>query len=217
MPLVPDKNGERKDQYFGWEIMIRFDGSLLGQRLSKLPSWGRVLFMASCCERMFPNYRSFSAESGFGDQGALEHALGAIWTWLEENQLPADLEELISACDEQAPDTLDFSSSYTSAALDAANAIAVTLEALADSTTDKAIEVASLARDTVDVFVQQSSNFEAEGSDLEQRILESLLMQTELTQQKKSLEVIEERASDRHAAIVDVRKGFSAPSLPRSA
>ncbi|STQ78323.1 Protein of uncharacterised function (DUF416) [Hafnia alvei] len=37
------------------------------KRLEKLESWQHLTFIASLCERMYPNYQAFCLQTGFGD------------------------------------------------------------------------------------------------------------------------------------------------------
>ncbi|HBK56301.1 MAG TPA: hypothetical protein DDZ76_08485 [Xanthomonadales bacterium] len=194
--------------------MEHFDPGQLRKKLHALPDWKRVTFMAACCERMLPNYVSFSSETYFGDAQTLKQALSEVWRWIETNHLPDDIDSLVRECDRQAPDTADFSSIYTSAALDAANSIAMTLEAMSDATEDRAIEVASIARDTVDLFVQQWSDLDPNSPGLEKLIIEAPLMQVELRRQRRCLEQLKELPDERDQVVTEIRASFSDRSLP---
>ncbi|WP_454828404.1 DUF416 family protein [Pseudoxanthomonas wuyuanensis] len=199
--------------------MDYLDPSKLRCLLRSLPGWKRVVFMAECCERMLPNYREFSLETGVGDIERLREALSAVWNWIETDKLPTNISELIAECDQQAPDTSEFSSVYTSAALDAANSIAVTLEALSEATEERAIEVASLARDTVDLFVQQRSDLDPNSPELERQILEHPLMQNELQSQRQCLEKLQDQTKERRLLAAAMRSKFSSlksGSLPKA-
>lgn len=168
--------------------MELFDETSLLLKLEGMPAWKRVAFMAYCCERMLPNYAAFKAQAGYGNNAVLRAALDVIWEWVENEQTDEDMVALARACEQQAPDTSEFSSPYTSAALDAATAIAATAEALSDTTASKVIEVASLARDTIDLFVQEIDDLDPNDPRLEKKIRRSDLMQAELRTQRQSLE-----------------------------
>ncbi|HEY0332292.1 MAG TPA: DUF416 family protein [Stenotrophomonas sp.] len=171
-------------------VIEEFNETSLLLRATGMPGWMRIAFMVYCCERMLPHYRYFSDEAGFGDRGALRGALDDAWTWIESGTLRGCISTLVLACEKQAPDTGNFSSIYTSAALDAATATAITVGATSDPTVAHLIDVASLARDTVDLFVQKSEDIEPNESHFEERILASPLMQAELRIQKESLEFL---------------------------
>jgi len=196
------------------KTMEHFDSRKLRSVLRLLPAWKRVAFMASCCERMLPNYLTFSLETGYGDVTHLNRGLAEVWRWIETNQAPCDVDVLIQACEQQGPDTAEFSSIYTSAALDAANSIAATLDALGETTEDQAIEVASLARDTVDLFVQQCNELDPNDSEIERRIAETPLMQSELKMQRRCLDRLLDDSVDRGLIVAEVRSKFADRSLP---
>lgn len=146
--------------------------------------------------------------------GRLGQSLGEIWRWVETNELPNGLSDLVRDCDKQAPDTTVLSSIYTSAALDAANSISITLESLKDANEDRAVEVASLARDTVDLFVQQHIDLDPNDPSLERLIVENPLMQVELQVQMNSLELLENWGNERSIVSSAMRQRFSNGSLP---
>lgn len=189
--------------------MESFDTASLAAAVGPLPGWKRVAFMAYCCERMLPNYRSFHAESAYGDASVLRGALDAIWEWIQTGQFSRDAAELGFACEQQAPDTTEFSSIYTSAALDVATATAATIEAIAEATEDKVVEVASLARDTVDLFVQEINELDPNDPDLEVKIAGSGLMQAELRVQRESLGTLKSLHGERAKAGGDLRLRWS--------
>jgi uncharacterized protein YjaG (DUF416 family) len=167
-----------------------FDEDKLERQLQKLATWKRVAFMAQIGVRMLPNYERFSAETGYGDVSVLKRAFDAAWSWVESEELPDDLVALREACDRQAPNTEQFRSSYTSAALDASNAAAATLDAIAHPDESRSSEVASLARDTVDLFVQELLNLDPNAPGFEEAILRHDLMQRELRRQREDLEAL---------------------------
>jgi hypothetical protein len=154
----------------------------------------------------FPaNYQRFSAETGFGDVSILRNALDTAWTWIESGRLLGNLAELREACEQQAPDTEQFRSLYTSAALDAANVAAIILEALERPDEARPVDVASLARDTVDLFVQERMNLDPNAPGFEEAILRHNLMQSELRRQREDLEALTKWSGDRETAGRELR------------
>lgn len=194
--------------------MERFDPDSIRRKAAHLSGWQRVAFMAACCERMLPNYETFHLQTGFGNPGVLRRGLDAVWAWVESDAPLEDTAELISQVDLQAPNTEEFKSAYTSAALDAANSIAITLEAVGGASEDGVVEVASLARDTVDLFIQQHDGLSPSDPGFEDRIMESSLMQTELTAQNQSLKELSESMNERSLVAKVVKYSFSNRSLP---
>lgn len=188
--------------------METFDEDRLRRSLQKLPPWKQIAFMVQVGERMLPNYSRFSAEAGFGDVSVLRNALDAAWTWIESGQLLDNVAELRDACDQQAPNTEQFHSPYTSAALDAANVAAIILDALEQPDEARPVDVASLARDTVDLFIQEHMNLDPNAPGFEETILRHHLMQTELRHQREALEALTKLFGDRETAGRELRAKF---------
>ncbi len=76
-------------------------------RLEKQEPWQHTVFMASLCERMYPNYQLFCLQTGFGDPVIYRRILDLVW----ETQVVKDakvnfdlqlekLEECIPAADD---------------------------------------------------------------------------------------------------------------------
>lgn len=186
-----------------------FDELTLRTKTKRLSDWQCVAFMAYCCERMLPNYQSFFAQTSYGRINVLRTALDYIWTWVESDQLPTDITGLTAACEQEAPDTSEFSSIYTSAALDVATAIAITLDALEKSLEEQLVDVASLARDSVDLYVQERANLDPNDPLLEEKILKSDLMQAELRAQRESILMLESLSETRDLAARHLREQWS--------
>lgn len=185
--------------------METFDEDRLRQSLARLDPWKRVAFMALCCERMVPNYNHFTADSGFGDSLALRRGVDAAWSWLESNRAPDHLKAVRERVEQQVPDTEGFSSPFTSAALDAANAVASMLDAVSQPEGADAVEVASLARDTVDLYVQEIENLDPNDLGLEEAIRRHPLMQAELLRQREDLAYLERWSGARADAVRQLR------------
>jgi uncharacterized protein len=185
--------------------METFNEERLRQSLARLDPWKRVAFMALCCERMVPNYDRFTADSGFGDSRVLRRGVDAAWTWLESGRLPDDLGTLRAQAEQQAPNMEDFSSPFTSAALDAANAVASLLDAVGEPEGADPVEVAGLARDTVDLYVQEIEKLDPNDRGLEDAIRRHRLMQAELRHQRDDLANLERWAGARNDAVRQLR------------
>jgi uncharacterized protein YjaG (DUF416 family) len=186
-----------------------FDEDAIRLGMRQLPPWKRLAFMAYCCERMLPNFKKFVAETGFGDVGILRRALDAVWARIENDLIPMDLNDLRTACDQQAPDTGNFASRYTSAALDAANGISTALDAVERDDVERAIEIASLARDTVDLYVQEQLHLNPSEAGFERKLLMHQLMQRELSHQRASLEFLQGLQEERRFASSTLRQKWS--------
>lgn len=189
--------------------MEAFDENRLRSALDHMDPRKRIAFMVLCCERMVPNYRRFTMDSGFGDSNVLRDSLDAAWAWLASGQLPANLPEKQALVEAQAPDTAEFISPFTSAALDAANAVAAVLAALATPQEADAIEVATLARDTLDLYIQETENLNPNDPQTEEAIIYHPLMQAELQRQHDDLAELQEVKVLRGSALQRLRTARS--------
>lgn len=169
-----------------------FDETQLASRLERLNHRQQVAFALSCAERMHPNYGVFQREHQWGDATVLREGIDIGWRWLEGEPVTADtLSKIGAACEQQAPDTEDFQSRTVSPALDAAMAVAAVMALIESQDVEKAVEIASLSRDTVDMFVQELEKMPANAPDLEDQIRQHPLMQAELERQSNDLASIE--------------------------
>jgi len=85
---------------------------------------------------------------------------------------------------EVASDTEEYEINLVSSALDASASISLLMQYFTDGNIDHIIEMASLARDSVDMYIQDIECVNPYSSDLESRILKHPLMQCELTMQR---------------------------------
>ncbi len=161
-----------------WESAIR-----------ELPSQQhRIAFGAGVSERLLPNYLAFSREVRDGAPQVLQMALDALWQVVQGDHISlGQLRDLQAGCRSATPDPERFASHLTSAAIDAANAIHETLEACYRDDPKRIAEVASYARDTVDMFVQERDQLDYQDPEMEERILRDPLMVRELAKQESEL------------------------------
>jgi len=170
----------------------------LGLLRKKLPDLGyakSLAFAASCCERSVPNYKAFARETDWGDPKVLAEALELIWR-LVTTRNPADFRSyargLQGALKAITPDTeQDFKSLLTSAALDAANSVAETLDYVRDESIDHIVWVSSFARDTIDLFVQYRNKPDCSDKNVEDQIAHHPLMIAELHKQQADMSTLE--------------------------
>jgi uncharacterized protein YjaG (DUF416 family) len=122
-------------------------------RLKALPHQKRVAFAASCCERLMPNYAAFSRQVDWGSPQVLRSALDAAWRFVETGRVDkAELCTAIEACNQNIPDTEDFTHSLTSAALDAGAGVFETLQCVFDGSAQHSADVGEMAYDTVFMY-----------------------------------------------------------------
>jgi uncharacterized protein len=187
-----------------------FNGKRLKERLSQLDQKQQLAFGAACSERLLPNYVAFQQDTGSGDSVLLRKALDLVWAFLGTRQPSAgEVQEAIIACESVAPSSQDSSSLYVTAAQDACFAVCSLLDFVHGSNTDKIVQVATYATDSVDLYVQETEKLVPNDPHLEERILTHHLMQRELRQQNVDLEAIELCLSVNQDFLVELKSLWS--------
>lgn len=181
----------------------------LGAAAMRLPAWKRVAFMAACCERMLPNYEHFARETGFGRSAMLREVVDVAWDWIQNDELAGDPDKLATLANGQAPDTAAFASRYASAALDAAAAVALLMQTLAEPDGEGPAQVSRLAFDSIDLFVQEELDLAPADPQFERAIQGHPLMKAEWRRQHANLETLLEVRTDREQAAFALRTAWS--------
>jgi uncharacterized protein len=169
-----------------------FDVDVLRDRVQRLGSEGRLAFVLSCAERLSPNYSAFSVHHKWGDTSVLRSSIDFGWRALQKHRVPNDIiHEYISRCEAVTPDTEDFDSEYVSAALDAVICGTYVLQLLLDDDSELVVNAASLAHDTVDMYLRGIVPSTGNTSNIEDEVLLHPLMQRELCRQREDVELLE--------------------------
>ena len=166
---------------------LEFNEKELSKQLVNLIDWKQLVFGLSCAERMFPNYILFFEKTGWGDPKIIRKSLDVTWEYIELGKSSEDLRNLAELCSEFAPNTEEFNTFFVSLALNAAGAACLLMEAAFEFNKNKIIEIATLVRDSVDLYVQEVEGMDANDPDLEKTIIEHPLMQSELKRQRNDL------------------------------
>ncbi|MEG4506104.1 DUF416 family protein [Microcoleus sp. F6_B4] len=139
-----------------------FDFSFLETELEFIPSFHRLAFAASICERLLPNYNAFSKIEKFGNFRVLRQTLDEIWQFLQNNSVNRTrVPQLIYDCDSDLiiPHADDFGAGYALEAQEAAFALCNTLEACLNPTPKAILKVAEHATNTIDAFINFDETF----------------------------------------------------------
>lgn len=165
-----------------------FNNKRILAALAKMQAHQQLAFGAACCERMVPNYETFVQEANWGDVGPLRRALDSVWDACR-GSIPSEgqLREMLSQCEQAAPDSEDFTSLHVSSAQDAAFGICALLDFLLGGDLDRIVSVPRLSTDSVDLIVQERGHMDPGDPHLERKILEHHLMQQELVRQRRDL------------------------------
>ena len=191
-----------------------FRADSLQRMIDRLPARGRLAFLLSCAERLLPNYFAFSRAESWGDPSALREAMDLGWAAFAGEQIATTVIEIsLRRCEAVTPDTEQFPSALVSAALDAAVCSALVLDYLLGGESQKVVEGASLARDTVDMHVQELENLSPDDPLLEGKILRHSLMQRELARQSKDLDLLQRTDWTHPDVVTALRSRWRAPGI----
>lgn len=134
--------------------MLSFDRSRLTCILEALPEKHRVAFMASCCERLVPNYLMFAPSENRGGSQSIQTALDVLWAWLDSTHVSkAELRRLLEVCEGAAISVSDSDSPFRVLAEEGASALAYSLEASLTGDSRLGVTVGALAISTLDQFL----------------------------------------------------------------
>ncbi len=157
--------------------------------LIDLTNKGKILFGALTCEKLYPNYVFFYKSTGWGNPDVLIEGLALIYQYLIKDDLFSvkEIEDLITNIDVVTPDTEDFPGIATSFALDSCTSVYSVLSYLIDNNIEYIVDVATYARDTVDMFIQEKYDLKSSDPDIELTIANDSLMIEEKKRQKELL------------------------------
>jgi len=119
-------------------------------RLEKLESWQHVTFMASLCERMYPNYQAFCLETGFGEPQVYRRILDLIWETLVVKDAKVNFDSQLEKLEEAVPSSDDYDLYGVYPAIDACIALGELIHSrLSGETLSHAVAVSETSIRTV--------------------------------------------------------------------
>lgn len=119
-------------------------------RLEKLESWQHVTFMASLCERMYPNYQAFCLETGFGEAQLYRRILDLIWETLVIKDAKVNFDSQLEKLEEAVPSSDDYDLYGVYPAIDACIALGELIHSrLSGETLSHAVAVSETSIRTV--------------------------------------------------------------------
>lgn len=183
-----------------------FDEASLARELEQLDFWKQLMFLISVCQRLVPSFSEFAKQTGVKGESILLSGLEKAWDILLSGNSAADLSFQQKQCEDIAPDTEDFDLILVSSALDAAVAISLLMKAFTTNDTNSIVEAASLARDSIDMYVQELENMNPNAPDLEELILKHDLMQKELKLQREAIEFLQALDDNQNTSMTEAKK-----------
>ena len=157
---------------------------------------------------MIPSFRALSKESGFAGENLLLDLRNKAWGTLLAGVSRADFSKEVTQAESVEPDTEDFESVYVSSALDAAIAVGLLMRAFNDGQTSTVVEAASLARDSIEMYVQDLENMAQNDPNIETKILGHVLMQKELKRQREDIDFIKALDDDISLSMMVVKENW---------
>ena len=119
-------------------------------RLEKLESWQHLTFMASLCERMYPNYQMFCLQSGFGEPQLYRRILDLVWETLVVKDAKVNFDSQLEKLEEAVPSAEDYDIYGVYPAIDACIALGELIHSqLSGETLSHAIAVSETSIRTV--------------------------------------------------------------------
>lgn len=183
-----------------------FDEASLARDLDQLDFWKQLMFLISVCQRLVPSFSEFAKQTGVKGESILLSGLEKAWDILLSGNSASDLSFQQKQCEGIAPDTEDFDLILVSSALDAAVAISLLMKAFTTNDTNSIVEAASLARDSVDMYVQELENMDPNAPDLEELIVNHDLMQKELKLQREAIEFLQSLDDNQSTSMTEAKK-----------
>ncbi|EMJ7521715.1 YjaG family protein [Providencia rettgeri] len=119
-------------------------------RLEKLESWQHVTFMASLCERMYPNFQMFCQQTEFADAKVYRSILDIVWETLVIKDSKVNFDNQLEKLEEIIPTADDFDMYAVYPAIDACIALGEIIHSkLSGETLEHAILVSEASIRTV--------------------------------------------------------------------
>lgn len=119
-------------------------------RLEKLESWQHLTFMASLCERMYPNYQMFCLQSGFGEPQIYRKILDLVWETLVIKDAKVNFDSQLEKLEEAIPSAEDYDLYGVYPAIDACIALGELIHSrLSGETLSHAIAISETSIRTV--------------------------------------------------------------------
>lgn len=177
-----------------------FDSGELAKLLSDLGRKEHLAFGAACCERLIPNYKVFQQNVGWGEVEHLRAAVNAVWDSLPALTIESQgMRLLLQNIEKSTPDSEEFDSLFVASAQDACFSVCSLIDYLLGEPSEKIVLIAQYCIDSIDLYVQETEEFDPRDPDLERKILTHPLMQAELERQDAELSLVSHGVSTQGA------------------
>lgn len=131
----------------------------LANEMKPLDARQHLAFGILVAERAMTAFEKFQEETSHHGGGYLRAAVGQCWDALENGLEVVNWIVSAEQCSNVIPDSENYGSPYASAAIDAGVIVCNLLEFLANKDPELISQCVTARTDTIDVFVQNSTNF----------------------------------------------------------
>ncbi len=101
-------------------------------RLEKFEPWQQITFMASLCERMYPNYAVFCDATEFAESRVYRDILDSVWELLTVKNAKINFDRQLEKLEELIPSSEEFDFYGVYPAIDACIALSTLIHGLLD-------------------------------------------------------------------------------------
>lgn len=174
------------------------------KRLEHLSPWQHLTFMATLCERMYPNFHFFCQDTEFTDPVNYRKILDLVWESLVIKDAKINFDTQLEKLESIIPSINDFDIYAVYPAIDACEALSELLHAhLSGSTLEHAIAVSQISMKTIAELEMAREERELNDTELKNcnQIIDELDIQWEIyrllrEQEERNIELIKGLKSD---------------------
>jgi uncharacterized protein YjaG (DUF416 family) len=166
-------------------------------------------FMLSICERMYPNFNAFSNEVGFNGRHELRDSLDKLWFVFTDGANDIEHEAALNLVGNYMPDTENYDTILVSSALDFGTCLTELIMYLEDEVLARPADVAGIALESVDMYVQEMENISPRDPDRETKIENHPLMKREILNQLSSISELDGLLLSDKAAVMFFKNKWS--------
>jgi len=156
-------------------------------RVPTLTTASKLAFAYAVCVRLQPHYQAFWEATRWGDPIIMQAALTLLRRAIFLPPLLADLQNSYRQVEHVTPDSEDFGSLLGSLALDTCCALLSAFDFVVEGNDQSVLDVATFARNTVDMYVQEIEEMDPNDPDLEAKIDRHQYMVREVKWQRAAL------------------------------
>lgn len=140
------------------------------KRLEHFESWQHLVFMASLCERMYPNFHLFCQMTEQPEQAkTYQNILNLVWEHLTVKNAKINFENQLEKLENIIPDVNDYDVFGVVPALDACEALSELLHAIiAGGTVEQAVKLSQISLQTVITLLETQNEREFSEKELKE-------------------------------------------------